>query len=99
MGGYVASWYEHSHLDTYLVYRADVGAFMHIPCGLKSLARFTGLSPVEVDRERIHELTTEELHAYVASDAIMTRELTLRRWNTAKRSIDTLPAVAMPASA
>lgn len=91
-GGYFASWHEHRHLDTYRVYRADVGAIMHLPCGLKSLARFVGLSPVEVDRERIHELSTEQLHAYVASDAVMTRELTLRRWKTAAAFIDASPA-------
>ena len=61
---------------------------MHLPCGLKTLARFMGLSPVEVDRERIHELSTDELHTYVASDAIITRELALRRWPTAAASID-----------
>lgn len=87
-GGYVATWFGHRHLDAYRVYRADVGAMMHMPCGLKSLARFVGLSPVEVDRQRIHELTTEELHAYVASDAVVTRELTLRRWQTAQACID-----------
>lgn len=89
-GGYVATWYEHRHLDTYRVYRADVGAMLHLACGLKSLARFVGLSPIEVDRERIHELSRDELHEYVASDAIMTRELTLRRWSTAAAAIDSL---------
>ena len=61
---------------------------MHLPCGLKALARLMGLSPVEVDREAIHELSREELHDYVASDAIVTRLLALRRWETAKLSID-----------
>lgn len=89
-GGYSAQWYQHRHLDAYAVYRADVGAMMHLPCGLKSLAKFVGLSPVEVDRERIHDLSAQELHDYVASDAIMTRELALRRWNTAHRHIDAL---------
>lgn len=87
-GGYTASWYQHRHLDAYAVYRSDVGAIMHLPCGLKSLAKFMGFSPVEVDRERIHDLTAQELHEYVASDAIMTRKLALRRWSTAQRHID-----------
>ena len=87
-GGYLATWYEHRHLDAYRVYRADVGAIMHLPCGLKPLARLMGISPVEVDRERIHELSPQELHDYVASDAIITRELALRRWKTAQQSID-----------
>ena len=90
VGGYIASWYQHQHLDAYRVYRADVGAMMHLPCGLKALARLMGLSPVEVDREAIHELSREELHDYVASDAIITRLLALRRWETAKLSIDAL---------
>lgn len=89
-GGYRAGWHGHAHLDAYQVYRADVGAFMGLPCGLKPLARLMGISPVEVDRARIHELTAEELHDYVASDAIITRELTLRRWKTAQQSIDSL---------
>ena len=98
-GGYLARWHQQRHLDTYLVYRADVGAIMHLPCGLKSLAKFVGLSPVEVDREHIHQLSRDELHEYVASDAVMTRELTLRRWNTAKRWIDRLPEPAVAAGA
>ena len=88
MGGYTASWYQHRHLDAYQVYRADVGASLGLPCGLKPLARMVGLSPVEVDRARIHELTDTELERYVASDAVLTRELALRRWTTARLSID-----------
>lgn len=89
-GGYVAAWYDHHHLDAYRVYRADVGAVMGLPCSLKMLARFVGLEPVEVDRERIHDLSTQELHDYVASDAIMTRDLALRRWPTALQHVDSI---------
>jgi hypothetical protein len=64
---------------------------MGIPCGLKPLARLLGFVPVEVDREAIHELSAKELEDYVASDAILARELALRRWPTASRAIDTLP--------
>ncbi len=87
-GGYLARWHSHNHLDAYLVYRADVGASLGIPCGLKVLARLAGLEPVEVDRTMIHELSDESLHAYVASDAELTRELALRRWPTAVLAID-----------
>ncbi len=87
-GGYIASWHAHRHLDAYIVYRADVGASLGIPCGLKPLSRMLGLSPVEVDRTAIHELSAEQLNAYVASDAELTRELALRRWPTASRAID-----------
>lgn len=89
-GGYAAEWYHHSHLDAYQVYRRDVGASLGLPCGLKPLARMVGLQPVEVDRENIHALTPNELADYVASDAVLTRELALRRWANASRSIDSL---------
>jgi DNA polymerase elongation subunit (family B) len=89
-GGYAADWYGHAHLDAYQVYRRDVGASLGLPCGLKPLARMVGLQPVEVDRENIHSLSPEELAEYVASDAILTRELALRRWANASRSIDRL---------
>lgn len=87
-GGYVGSWHSQRHLDAYVVYRADVGASLGLPCGLKPLSRMVGLSPVEVDRTAIHELSDEDLNDYVASDAVLARELAIRRWATAHRSID-----------
>lgn len=97
-GGYRARWGRHSHLDAYQVYRADVGASLGLPCGLKPLARFVGLDPVEVDRSRIHDLTAAELDAYVASDATLTRELAIRRWPTARRAVDRLADLGASAS-
>jgi hypothetical protein len=38
-----------------------------------------GLPVIEVDRERIHELTADERRAYVASDARLARALVARR--------------------
>ena len=87
-GGYRARWYEHRHLDGYQLYRADVGSALHLPCGLKPLARFAGLSVVEVDREAIHELDRETTRRYVASDARLARALVLRRASTANLAID-----------
>lgn len=87
-GGYRARWFEHGHLDAYAVYRADVGASLGIPCGLKPLSQMMGFRPVEVDRGAIHELSDDELDDYVASDAYLTRELALRRWPTASLAID-----------
>lgn len=87
-GAYRARWYRHGHLDAYRVYRADVGPAVRISCSLKSIARFVGLRPVEVDRTRIHDLSNEALHAYAASDARLARVLTERRWGTASRHID-----------
>lgn len=78
-GAYRATWHQHRHLDGYQLFRADVGATLHLPCGLKPLARMVGLPVIEVDRERIHELTDEQRSAYVASDAHLARALVARR--------------------
>ncbi|GJM39108.1 MAG: hypothetical protein DHS20C19_24750 [Acidimicrobiales bacterium] len=93
-GAYRARWHGHAHLDGYQLYRADVGASLHLPCGLKPLARFVGLPVVEVDRERIHELSDDERRAYVASDAHLARALVRRRaqW---RRGIDYLPVASI----
>lgn len=87
---YRAAWFAHSHLDAYRLYRDDVGPALRISCSLKSIARFVGLAPIEVDRERIHDLSREALHAYAASDARLARVLVERRWPTAARRIDHL---------
>ncbi len=88
-GSYRARWYRHGHLDAYQLYRADVGAVLGLPCGLKPLARHVGLPVVEVDRERIHELSPEEQRAYVVSDAQLARALAQRR-PTALAAVDQL---------
>lgn len=87
-GAYRASWHHHRHLDAYRVYRGDVGRVLGISCSLKAIARVVGLTPVEVDRERIHELTPAVLDAYVASDARLTRVLAERRWPGVARCVD-----------
>ena len=87
---YRAAWYEHAHLDAYRLYRDDVGPALRISCSLKSIARFVGLAPVEVDRERIHDLSREALHAYASSDARLARVLAERRWGTAARRVDSV---------
>ncbi len=97
-GVYRGRWYDHSHLDGYRVYRADVGASLGWSCGLKAMARSVGLDPVEVDRERIHDLSAQELHDYVASDAYLARELVTRRWATARLAIDKMAADDAPAN-
>lgn len=95
---YRGAWYRHQHLDAYRVYRSDVGPLLRISCSLKSIARFIGLAPIEVDRTRIHDLNTEALHAYAASDARLARVLTERRWSSAARHVDRPPAPVAPAS-
>lgn len=93
-GAYRAAWYQHGHLDAYRVYRGDVGPALRISCSLKSIGRFVGLAPVEVDRTSIHDLSAEALHAYAASDARLARVLAERRWATACRCVDRLEPVA-----
>lgn len=87
-GAYRASWYDHTHLDAYRVFRPDVGRTFGLSCSLKSVAGLAGLQPVDADASRVHELARDDLYGYVASDARCTRELVLRRWATAHGSID-----------
>lgn len=94
-GGYVGAWGAHRHLDGYQLYRADLGRALPISCGLKSLARFVGLTPVEVDRTAIHLLDRPQLDAYVGSDAELARHLVLRRLPHALRHVD--PPLGDPA--
>lgn len=86
-----ASWGPHAHLDGYLLYRADVGRVLGLSCGLKAMARLTGLAPVEVDREAMHTLPDDRLGSYVASDARLARHLVQRRLPAAARFIDDCP--------
>jgi DNA polymerase elongation subunit (family B) len=88
LGAYRATWHGHRHLDVYRVYRGDVGRVLGISCSLKAIARVVGLSPVEVDRERIHELTADRLAAYVTSDARLARILAERRTPGMIRVVD-----------
>jgi DNA polymerase elongation subunit (family B) len=91
-GAYRARWFGHVHLDGYRLYRADVGRLLGLSCGLKPMARLVGLDPVQVDRASLHELSDDEVRAYVASDARVTRELVLRRMPVAAAFADRLEA-------
>lgn len=84
-------WHGHGHLDGYLLYRADVGATLGLRCGLKAMARLVGLDPIEVDRADIGSLTPAELHAYVASDAEVTRDLVGRRPHAVRHALEREP--------
>jgi len=81
-------WHHHDHLDGYRLYRADVGRSIGLPCGLKPMARLVGLTPVEVDRSRLHTLDPAAVRAYVASDARLARELVRRRGPAATSASD-----------
>lgn len=93
-GAYRAAWHGHRHVDAYRLYRGDVGPALRLSCSLKSIARFVGLLPIEVDRTRIHVLEAEALHAYASSDARLARVLTERRWASAGRFVDRVPDAA-----
>jgi DNA polymerase elongation subunit (family B) len=97
-GTHGATWHRHRHLDAYRVYRADVGPALRVGCSLKTVARLAGLAPVEVDASRVHDLSPDEMAAYVGSDARCTAALASRRWATAAPSIDPVlvpwPAIA-----
>jgi DNA polymerase elongation subunit (family B) len=95
-GAYRARWHGHGHIDAYRLYKGDVGPALRVSCSLKSIARIVGLAPVEVDRENIHDLSAEALHAYAASDARLARVLTELRWPTASRFVDRFAARAQP---
>jgi hypothetical protein len=82
-GVYRATWHGHRHLDGYRLYRSDVGRTLPVSCGLKSMSRLVGLSPVEVDIVHLHDLPPTDVAAYVASDARMARLLVQRRLPTA----------------
>lgn len=72
-----ARWYSTAHVDVAHLYRTF--AEEHgLQWSLKPIARQHGLDPVEVDRTAIHELSPEELEAYVASDALVTLDLARR---------------------
>ena len=89
-GAYRVAWHRHQHIDAYRLYKGDVGPALRVSCSLKSIARLVGLSPIEVDREHIHDLSHEALHAYAASDARLARVLAERRWPAAGRFVDRL---------
>jgi DNA polymerase elongation subunit (family B) len=59
-----------------LPFLADRAAYHGVALGLRLTL---GLTPVEVDRARIHDLAPDALAAYVASDARLARLLTERR--------------------
>ena len=89
---YLASWYGHSHLDGYRLFRSDAGRALPVSCGLKNLARLVGLEPFEVDRSAIHDLSPDELRRYVLSDARLARQMVERRLATALGAVDVVPS-------
>lgn len=76
-GGYAATWAGLRHVDMAYVDKDECLA-AGVSWSLKPWAKHLGMNPVEVDRTRMHELTKEELDAYVTSDAVITHALAQR---------------------
>lgn len=75
--GYRASSvFGHRHVDISFVWQAYAEQQL-VSWSLKPVARHLGLSPVTVERERIHTLTGAELVAYNLSDVETTHQLTV----------------------
>lgn len=71
-GAYRAQWGEHKHCDIMRQYREDADR-RNISCSLKSMSRAVlGAEAIEVDRERMHELTPQEYKSYILSDGDVT---------------------------
>ena len=66
--GYRARVGEHVHADIAYAYKLDA-SWLGVSWSLKPVARAFGIQMVEVDRERMHELSADELVAYNLSDA------------------------------
>jgi DNA polymerase elongation subunit (family B) len=62
------------HVDVAYMYK-DIAEAAGVQWALKPVSLLCGLEPVQVDRERIHELSPDELSAYVTSDAKCTAYL------------------------
>lgn len=76
-GGYRATWCGLPHIDMAYVDKDECLA-AGVSWSLKPWAKHLGMNPVEVDRTRMHELSREELNAYVGSDAKITHDLAAR---------------------
>lgn len=92
-GGYSATWVRtlgdgnvaspyavgepHQHLDVSLAYRKHAET-AGVKWSLKPVCASLGIDMVELDRERLHTYTAEQVNAYCASDSAGTRELALR---------------------
>lgn len=79
LGGYRARIAGREHIDLAYLVKGDAEA-RGISWSLKPYVKdVLGLSPVEVGRQRMHELSEAELDEYVASDAVVTLLLARHR--------------------
>lgn len=70
------SWHSAAHVDIANIY-SQFALDAKIKWSLKNVAKHLGYTPVEVDRERIHALSLQDLREYVASDATVTLQLAM----------------------
>ena len=75
--GYRTEIAHHQHADIAYAYKAEARR-LGVAWSLKPVAKALGIEVVEVDRERVHELSIAELNAYNLSDARATYLLAQR---------------------
>ena len=75
--GYLGMWYGFGHVDAMLLYKGFAKK-LGIRYGLKPVATYFGLNPIEVDRTAMHLLTEQELTDYALSDVRCTYQLAVR---------------------
>ena len=75
------------HVDVAYMYK-DMAEAAGVQWALKPVSLLCGLEPVQVDREKIHELSPDELSAYVASDARCTAYLAFLQEDVLSSNLD-----------
>lgn len=66
------TWLGHGLIDIYRTLRPAFARYPEVPTSLKPFAKALGMDAIEVDRTAMHELSRDERHDYVASDARLT---------------------------
>lgn len=94
---YAGAWHLHGHVDAYRLW-GHVRLALGVSASLKSIAAHLGLTTIEADASRVHELTPAELSRYVARDAELAVELARRGWAWASSTLDPPPPPLAPAA-
>lgn len=96
--GYRAEVAHHQHVDVAYAYQ-DIAASLGVAWSLKPVARALGIEVLEVDRERMHELSPAAIASYNVSDARATCLLATRldwrlaEWLDARRIEELRPGL------
>jgi uncharacterized protein YprB with RNaseH-like and TPR domain len=94
--GYLVNVGGWDHLDAMLPWR-PIAKARGISAGLKPVSRSEGIEVIEVDRERISDLTRAELMAYNVSDVAATLELARRLGDQVDTWMDSAALVGLAA--